>query len=157
MLAQLKISAGIIVVVGAIGGAEAFLTNLDYSRKVSSVMNRAQVSADRGDMLTQVEILHDNLIGLGWTRGHSAVIQTTSETDLALNFKAVERIQYRLGEMRYMDRNGDAYQSALDDIRGTLREMPDPRAGMMRVRYWPWVLGFFVVTGIWGLLWFREV
>ena len=119
----------------------------EYDVKVDSVIERAQVSADREDMQEQLTVLLKNMKELGWDEGHFAVLWKTPENDLSLHYKAVQRLIERLDGIEDLPKNDVAYQPALDDIRGTIRELHNPGRAMLWVRYW-WVILLL------GLAWF---
>ncbi len=48
--------------------------------------------------------------------------------DLVLQYHTVQRIIERLEQIEALPRESAVYQSALDDIRGVIREMPRPGA-----------------------------
>lgn len=114
-------------------------------RDIDALVDRAQVAADREDMVEYVTQLKDNLESRGMDRGHFALIFTTPANDLALHFRTVNRVLERLESISDIPKNETAYQVALDDIRGTIRELPNPAMGYLWVQYWFLFLGF----GIW--------
>lgn len=118
-----------------------------YDNKVDAVIDRAQVSADREDMQEQLVALRDNLTELGWTSGHFALVWKTPRNDLQLNFKAVERLIERLSEIQHLPKSDVAYQTALDDIRGTIRELPNPGGAMLWVNFW-WLFLLIPIGGL---------
>ena len=129
------------------------LKEYQVDRDIDSLINRAQVSADSGDMLLNMQMLQHNMEVYGMTQGHGALFFTTPMTDFNLTYKAVNRIIERLAEVEKMPKNEVAYQVALDDIRGTIRELPNPGDMYMWVHYW-WIqillCACVVVFGIFG-------
>jgi hypothetical protein len=75
-----------------------FLGNLLYhlDRDLDSVMDRAQVAADAGDMLDYVRTLSANMRANKATTGNTALVFKTPRTELALQFQTVQRIVERL-------------------------------------------------------------
>lgn len=128
--------------------ATAILVSTGYGlvREVDALVDRAQVAADREDMTEYLTELKQNLERRGMTRGHFVLIFKTPANDLALHFKTVNRVLERLHGIKDIPKNETAYQVALDDIRGTIRELPNPAMGYLWTEYWfLYVLGF----GIW--------
>ena len=132
-----------------------------YDVKVDSLIQRSQVSADREDMQEHLVALKKNMEDMDWTDGHFAILWKTPENDLALHYKAVTRLIERLEGISHLPKSDVAYQTALDDIRGTIRELENPGNKMLWVKYWwaglilmiTWLGAIFLFdrkTGIWG-------
>lgn len=115
-------------------------------RDVDALVDRAQVAANSDDMTEYMTELKKNLERHNMTHGHFALIFETPANDLALNFKAINRILARLQSIKDLPKNGTAYQVALDDIRGTIRELPNPAMGYLFAKYW---FLFLLIPGIW--------
>ena len=97
-------------------------------------------------MIEYLSALKRNLEHREMTHGHFALIFKTPANDLALHFKTINRVLERLYSIRDISKTEIAYQVALDDIRGVLRELPDTAMGYLWTQYWfICVLGF----GIW--------
>jgi hypothetical protein len=126
----------------------AFLVPKGYSlvRDIDALIDRAQVAADREDMVVYLNNLKKNLEARGMTQGHFALIFKTPANDLALHYKTINRILERLHSIKDIPKSETAYQVALDDIRGTIRELRNPALGYLWIKYWfLYVLG----VGIW--------
>jgi CHASE3 domain sensor protein len=117
-------------------------------RDLDSVMDRAQVAADASDMLGYTRTLAANMRTYGVTSGHTALLLTNPRNDLALEYQAVQRLVERLEQIQGLPKDDVAYQTALDDMRGIVREMPRLRDGVLWVRRW-WVAVLLLVA------WFR--
>lgn len=128
----------IVFVAGALifWGVESYHLNRD----IDSLIDRAQVAADREDMLEYLNQLQANMKVWGMTYGHTALIFKTPMTDMALHYKAVQRFIERLESIQSISKTEVAYQVALDDIRGTLRELPRPSGGWFWAHYGWWLL-----------------
>lgn len=134
------------LVVSVIAAAILIPAGYGLVREVDALVDRAQVAADREDMTEYLTELKQNMERRGMTRGHFALIFKTPANDLALHFKTVKRILERLHGIKDIPKNETAYQVALDDIRGTIRELPNPAMGYLWTEYWfLYILG----TGIW--------
>lgn len=115
-------------------------------RDIDSMIDRAQVAADREDMLSYVKQLKDNMDRWDMKSGHTALIFTNSRNDMALHYKAIERVIERLESIKDIPKSDTAYQVALSDIRGVIRELPNPATGWFWVCYGWWLLLVAVIT-----------
>ncbi|HBB65597.1 MAG TPA: hypothetical protein DCZ84_03120 [Candidatus Vogelbacteria bacterium] len=125
-----------------------FLINQGYqlNRDVESVAHRAQVAADVPDMLEYMKELKSGMERHGMTRGHTALIFKTPANDLAKLNGSISSIITRLEAVKDIPRTETTYQVALDDIRGTIRELEGPSGGYLWVQYW---FLFLAGIGIW--------
>jgi len=114
-----------------------------YYRDIDAVIDRAQVAADREDMVEYLTDLKENMEAIGMTKGHTALIFKTPANDMALHYRAVNRILERLESIAGIPKSDTAYQVALDDIRGIVRELSNPAIGWLWVHNW-----FFIVLGV---------
>lgn len=119
-------------------------------RDLNAVQTRAQVAADREDMLAYTQQFEENLRKHNAIDGHAALIFKTPRNDLALQHESVLKIIQRLESIKGVDRNTTTYQVALDDIRGTLREIPMLAGNLAWVRFAWWTL-LIVLIG-WPIL-----
>ena len=124
------------------------LTILGYTlvRDVDALLNRAEVAADCEDMIQYLTQLKENMKRHGMTSGHFALIFKTPTNNLALHFKTINRVLERLNSIKNIPKNEVAYQVALEDIRETLRELPNPALKFLWVKYW---FLFVLGGGIW--------
>ena len=123
-------------------------------KDTDSVINRAQVAAEAEDMLGYMQDLKVNLEEHGMTDGYTAVIFKGPDNDLSLNYRAINRIIERLDGIKDMDKTGTTYQVALDDIRGTIRELPNPTDGYVWVAVWGWTLLVLLLWIVALISWF---
>lgn len=136
-----------------------FLINQGYQldRDIESVAHRAQVAADASDMLEYMKELKAGLERHGMTYGHTALIFKTPKNDLAKLNESIAQIIKRLEAIKDVPRSETTYQVALDDIRGTIRELESPSEGYLWTQYW---FLFLAGIGIWvwpTILLFREL
>lgn len=119
-------------------GITLFLVVAGYGvvKDTDALIDRAQVAADREDMVEYLTELKNNMEKRGMTHGHFALVFTTPANDLALHFKTINRILERLHSIKEIAKNDTAYQVALDDIRGTIRELRNPALGYLFAKYW---------------------
>ena len=131
---------GLMLIVG-FGGLQSYYLDRD----LDAVQDRAQVSANPQDMLDYLRTWRDNLEKHGATTGHTALLMKTPATDLALHFQAVNSVIRRLEQIQALPADSAAYQTALDDLRGVLREMPRIARGVFWVHY-GWWLGLLAIV-----------
>lgn len=116
-----------------------------YHRDLDAVIDRAQVAANAEKMLEYMQKLKGNMENLDAISGHTALVFKTDINDLAQHYEAVENIIERLEGVKGLPRSETAYQVALDDLRGTIRELPNPAQGLFWVRYLWWMILILVV------------
>lgn len=137
--------------------AACFIWGIGYwviNRDVDTVMARAQVAADAGDMLGYMVKLRDNMQSRGMTHGHTAFIFKTDMNDVGKQFEAVKKIIERLEKIKDLDTSSTTYQVALDDIRGILRELPAMAGAWFYIKTWWWLAIVTIVPWlITGLAW----
>jgi hypothetical protein len=126
----------------------ALLMALGYPlvRDIDALLDRAQVAADREDMQAYLLELKHNLEARGLTTGHFALIFKTPANDFGLHYRTLMRIIERLDSIRELPKHETAYQVALDDIRGTLRELPNPALDYLWTQYW---YLYLLALGVW--------
>ena len=100
-------------------------------RDVWGVLDRAQISAESEDMYELVDYAIttlENRNGLFSRRsqveGNCAFYFQTPDNSLDMQYTALKNIRTRLGRTNNFDKNSMEYQAAVDDIRGTIRELP---------------------------------
>lgn len=130
-------------------GCSAFLAYRVYvaQRDFGAVMHRAQVAADARDMQSYLQNLEANMRTLGMTSGHTALVFKTPGNDLELLHQSVKRTIERLDAIVDMPQQEAAYQVALDDLRGIIRELEVPVIEFVWVRYWYLVA---IITALWA-------
>lgn len=144
----MKVALSISLLVSILVTLALVIMGYGLVRDVDALLDRAQVAADREDMTEYLSELKQNLERHGMTQGHFALIFKTPANDLALHFKTVNRILERLHGIKDIPKNDTAYQVALDDIRGTIRELPNPAIAYLWTEY-----GFLYVLGVGIWLW----
>ena len=138
----------ILAVYMVIGGMFLVIKGYQLNRDTDSWIDRSQVAADREDMIEYLGHLKMNMEGLGMTHGHTALLFKTPINDMALHYKAVNRLLERLEQIKDIPKSDTAYQVALDDIRGTIRELPNPARGWLWVKYTWWMTLIGVMLGL---------
>lgn len=129
-------------------------------RDLDSVIDRAQVAADRDDMLKDMLTLKKNMQDYNATSGHTALIFKNPVNDMGRTYQAIERHIQRLegikswndissmSEGTQKTQETIAYNGAMDDMRGAIRELPNPANGLFWIQYIWWML----LVGIFGFI-----
>ena len=107
--------------IGGIYGA--VIQDYEVCRDTVAWKERAQVASNPSDMREYMENCKQGMIKYGLTEGHSVFIFPTAENDLTLVMKSIDNIIERCHIVEEMDTNSPEYQNALDDLRGTIREL----------------------------------
>lgn len=122
----------LLLVLSIVGGIYYYL-NWSYpiSRDVWDKLDRAQVSAESEDMLIYVnqaiqglEVRKGLFSNRPQTEGHCALIFKKPSNDLSAQYQILKNIRTRLERTNTFSKTSVEYQSAVDDIRGTIREVP---------------------------------
>ena len=146
---KVKVIAWISVIICALYTAVVtiFLVSQGYqlNRDIEAVTHRAQVAANAEDMLFYMETFKGNMEKHGMTEGHTALIFKTPFNDLSLLYASVNNIIERLEQVQELSKSDTAYQVALDDLRGTIRELEYPSLGFLWVHNW----ALFVLYALW--------
>ncbi len=142
----MKLASILSVIVTSVLIAFLVMKGFPMYRDVEAVAHRAQVAADVPDMLEYMQTLKAGLERHGMTSGHTALFFATPANDLTYLNESVNQIIARLEAVKDLPRSETTYQVALDDIRGTIRELEAPSMGFLWVQYW------FVFLAIFGIL-----
>lgn len=102
------------------------------------VLARAQVAANASDMHDYMIQLQKNMEEREMTKGHAAWIFKTPENDMSLIYKTVVRVNERLAVIKDIPQSETTYQVALDDLRGTIRELNLHTGDWFSVYHWAW-------------------
>ena len=96
---------------------------------ISSYIDRAQVSANASDMAGYITQARVGMEKYGMTEGHAALLWKRPDNDMSLIYAAVLSLEDRAilhGDLYDQDLSyaeSTTYQVALDDLRGSLREL----------------------------------
>lgn len=100
-------------------------------RDVWGILDRAQISAESEEMydlvnyaITTLENREGLISGMPQTEGFCALIFQQPDNSLEMQYTAMKNIRTRLERTNGFDKNSVEYQAAIDDIRGTIRELP---------------------------------
>jgi len=124
--------------------------NYVYSRDIDAWIDRAQVAGDMGDIREYLGQLKENMEEKGMTQGHFALIFTTPANDLSLHYKSVCRLIERIDDLetRKLSKSDTAYQVAMDDIRGVIRELENPGTAYFWSRWWNVLLPIMALLAV---------
>jgi len=111
----------------------------EVSKNIGSWLERAQVSADAEDMAIYVDKALLGLKKYDLNDGYCAIIFKKPDNNLNLHFQAITQIARRARQLSSLDKTSDAYQSGIDDLRGTLREIIRPGFMCMMAGSYIWV------------------
>jgi len=138
---------------------QGFAVNLDLDRRIDSIIDRAQVAGGLDDMLGYLQTLKKNMEDVGMTHGHTALIWTTPQNDMALHYESVKTVIERLTQVKDLPPTEAAYQVALEDARGVVRELPSPGKGWWYAQCRGWILIVICVLlwSIFCLFWYKDV
>jgi len=100
-------------------------------RDVWGILDRAQISAESEEMyrlvdyaITTLENRKGIISGKPQTEGYCAFYFQQPANSLGMQYTAMKNIRTRLGRTNEFDKNSVEYQAAIDDIRGTIRDLP---------------------------------
>jgi hypothetical protein len=100
-------------------------------KDVWDVLDRAQTSADAeymykltSEAISSLENKKGLISGKSQSSGHCALIFKKPSNSLDYQYRIMLNIQERLNVTRTFDKSSVEYQTAIDDIRGTIREVP---------------------------------
>jgi hypothetical protein len=137
---QVGVTILVLVLAAGFGGTKWF----QFNRDLDSIQYRAH------DMLAYVHTLRSNMVKHDATSGHTVLLIRTPANDLALHFQALNGVAGRLEAIQTLPADSTAYQTALDDLRGVLREMPRIGSDLFWVRY-GWWMAIVALVG-WAVL-----
>lgn len=92
-------------------------------RDTTSWLYRAQVSAEPSDMVDYLQKVKEGMNRWGLTEGSANLVFKKPSTDMRLIMKSIDSAISNIKPTIKMDRGSTAYQVALDNQRGILREL----------------------------------
>jgi hypothetical protein len=114
----------IISVLLSIGAWGVYVNNTwRMDQDIDSWKNRAQVASNPADMEKYLLNAKSGMIKWGLTTGHAALIFVTPFNDYVLINDALDRTIERCNAVKHLNITSVEYQTALDDIRGQIREL----------------------------------
>ena len=142
-----KVLGWFFLVTFVVGGGIWATTYYSTFIATDCVLANAQIAAKPEDMQTYLQQYLSSLRARGMDHGYASLIPTPY-SDMTVRVKAIEGAVERLNGVIAMEENSTEYQTALDDIRGILRETPNPAGGWTFAHQgWIWLL-IWLITGI---------
>ena len=147
-----KIMWWIVLVLIVIGSLFLGYNNYVLHRDIDAKIDRAQTSGSRDVFVKRLNDLKTHMAKHGADRGHIALIFKTDLTDMALHYQTIQEQIDRLEGIKDLTVSDIAYATTLDDIRGVVRELPNPADGLLWVKYGWWCLLIWIICIIFALI-----
>jgi hypothetical protein len=113
-----------LVLMVAVGASiELGLNRYWIERDIYAWQTRAQVSSEPNDMHAYMLNVQAGMERWGITHGYAELIFTTPENDMALIYKTVQQLVEQSQALTTMNRYSPEYQTGLDNLRGSIREL----------------------------------
>ncbi len=125
-----------LVVFSFVGFGSCTSRALEVGRDIGAPLNRAQVAAQPEDMDMFMEKVQKGMKEHGYTSGHSRPYNQNIDSDFAVQYEAVVSIRERLAQAIKFDPASIEYQTSIDDIRGTMRELVLSQQEQNYWKYW---------------------
>jgi len=93
------------------------------ARDTTAFLDRAQVSADIEDMEDYMIKVKNGMEKWNLTSGYAAFIFRHPENNMKLIMRTIDKIIMRADTVKKMPKYSIEYQTAIDDLRGTIREL----------------------------------
>lgn len=120
----MKKSFIIAITVSVLSGVILLVGEFFIKKEITGWFNRAQVAADAKQLHKNMVKVKNGMERHGMINGYAAYIfWRTPDYNMAEIFKAVNAIVSRAEKIAAMDQTSTTYQVALDDLRGTIREL----------------------------------
>lgn len=110
---------GIAVLASIVLGVNGY----QISRDIDGWKTRAQVSSEPNDMLQYMTNVKSGMESYRMTSGSAALIFKTPENDMALIYHTVIQHVDQAQVLTTMNRSSPEYQTGLDNLRGSIREL----------------------------------
>jgi hypothetical protein len=121
-------------------------------RDIDAKIDRAQTSGDREVFVERLEDLKEHMMKHGANEGHIALVFKTDLTDMALHYQTIQEQIDRLEDIKDLKVSDTAYATTLDDVRGVVRELPNPADGLLWVKYGWWCLALLSLFALFAYL-----
>lgn len=95
----------------------------EINRDIEGWKSRAQVSSEPNDMLRYMTLVSAGMERRGMISGSAALILKTPENDMSLIYRTVQQHIDQAKILTSMDRSSPEYQTGLDNLRGSIREL----------------------------------
>jgi hypothetical protein len=113
----------VLLVVALAVSVGAFFQLYPVYANVDAQLDRAQVSSSISMMAENLEKVRAEMERRGITQGHAALVFKTPQNDVGLDYQAVTALRDRARNLSDADPTSVEYNVALDDMRGTVREI----------------------------------
>ena len=133
------------------------VNNYEINRDIEGWKSRAQVSSEPNDMHEWMTNSKEGMERWNMTQGYAALIFKTPENDMSLIYRTVSQHVDQAEVLTTMDNSSPEYQTGLDNLRGSIREL-----NLLAFEYWSvhtglswWILcivawfGFLIFGSIW--------
>ena len=124
MIEKITLTIAILVTIGWIGGAAvAVYDNWQVGKDTNAWLERAQVASNPFDMQDYLLKCKAGMEKWEVTSGHAVFIFETPENDMSLIMEALQSNIDRCDKIKNFSATSIEYQTALDDVRGAIREL----------------------------------
>ncbi len=113
----------ILFVVAVVTSVSLGLTKWHIDQDINGWKDRAQVSSEPSDMMLYMSNVKSGMEKWGLTTGNAALIFDTPDKDMVLIMRTVQQHIDQAGVLTKMDRSSPEYQTGLDNLRGSIREL----------------------------------
>lgn len=146
------------LVLGIITAIVLGLNGWHISQDIYGWKDRAQVSNEPHDMAEYMTNVKVGMEKWGVTDGNSALFFPTPSTDMGMIYRAVQQHVDQAKVLETMNRASPEYQTGLDNLRGSIRELTIPaydywanhQALTISLLCWAgWIM--FIGFGLWWL------
>ena len=121
--------------------------SIGVSRDIDALKNRAQVSNSPSKMAELLEQMLVNMEERGFETGYGSLLVKSEWTSIIAIKENINQVLGRLEVVKTMPRESDAWQQAMDDIRGTLRELNLHSYGQWQWNRGGWLWGLGALAG----------
>ena len=134
-------------------------TSWHINQEINGWKDRAQVSSEPNDMLEWMTNVKEGMEKWDMVSGNAALFFPTPSTDMALIYHTVNQHIEQATVLTGMDRTSPQYQTGLDNLRGSIRELDihayqhwaNQGGLLLSIGCWfSWIA--FIVFGFWWLI-----
>ena len=124
MIEKVMLVVAILVTIGWIGGvAVAVYDSWQVEKDTISWLQRAQVASNPFDMQDYLLKCKAGMEKWEITSGHAVFVFETPENDMTLIMEALQQNIDRCDDIKDFSKTSIEYQTALNDVRGAIREL----------------------------------
>jgi len=128
----------IVIMVGLAIYGTVFLViqNYNLSKSLDAYINRAQWAGNATDMKGYLIQVKNTMEDRKLISGNFALVFRKPDNDWSLHYRTINRAIERLDAIVNKPESSTTYQVALDDVRGVIRELPNPSGNQIWCWYW---------------------